>query len=123
MKLRLKDKVMVISGRDKGKRGEVVAVLPGKNQVVIEGINVVKKHQKPSQTHPKGGILELTRPIDAGKVKVIDPSTGKPARIGFKLSSKGEKERIFKVSKFENKKTKSEKSKPKATKTGGEEKK
>lgn len=106
MKLKLKDKVMVITGRDKGKRGEVVAVLPRKNQVVIEGVNVIKKHQKPSQTHPKGGILELTRPIDAGKVKVIDPSTGKPARIGYKKNSKGEKERIFKVSKFENKKTK-----------------
>lgn len=104
MKLKLKDKVMVISGRDKGKKGEIIAVLPQKNQVVVEGVNVVKKHQKPDAKHPKGGIVELTKPIDCAKVKVIDPVSGRPARIGYKISAKDEKERVFKVSKFENKK-------------------
>lgn len=104
MKLKLKDKVIVISGRQKGKKGQIVAILPQKNQVVVEGINVVKKHQKPNAKHPKGGIIELTKPIDSSKVKVIDPVSGKPARIGYKINTKGEKERIYKISKFENKK-------------------
>lgn len=104
MKLRLKDKVMVISGSSKGKKGEIVKVLPRKNMVVVEGINVVKKHQKPTTQNPKGGIIELTKPIDVGKIMAIDPKTSKPARIGYKLSSNGKKERIFKVSKFTNKK-------------------
>lgn len=118
MKLKLKDKVMVISGRDKGKKGEIVALLPRKNQVVVEGINRVKKHQKPNQTHPKGGILDITRPIDTSKVKIIDPASGKPARISYKRNSKGEKERVFKVSKFENKKASKSKTpaKPKESK-------
>lgn len=104
MKLRLKDKVLVISGRDKGKKGEVVAVLPKKNQVVVENINIAKRHVKPSQNQPKGGIIEVTKPIDAAKVMVLDPASGKPARIGYKIDAKGSKERIFKVSSFTNKK-------------------
>lgn len=106
MKVLRKDKVMVIAGRDKGKTGEVVAVLPRTNQVVIQGINVVKRHTKPSQKQPKGGILELSKPIDASKVMVIDPTSGKPSRVGYKLNTKGKKERIYKVSKFTNPKNK-----------------
>ncbi len=106
MKILRKDKVMVIAGRDKGKTGEVVAVLPQSNQVVVQGINNVKRHTKPSQKQPKGGIIELSKPIDASKVMVIDPSSGKPARVGYKLTAKGKKERIYKVSKFTNPKAK-----------------
>ena len=102
MKLQRKDKVLVISGRDKGRSGTVSAVLPKTNQVVVDGINVVKRHTKPSQSNPKGGILEITKPIAASKVMVLDPSSGKPARIGYKQNKDGKKERIFKVSKFKN---------------------
>lgn len=102
MKLQRKDTVMVMSGRDRGKTGEIVAVLPRTNQVVIEGVNVVKRHTKPSQSSPKGGIIELTKPVKASKVMVIDPSSGRPARIGYKLDKNGKKERIFKVSPFKN---------------------
>lgn len=105
MKLRVKDKVMVISGRDKGKKGEVVSVLPKLGRVIVENINTVKKHTKPSQKQPKGGILEVTKPIDVSKVMVLDPVTGKPARVSYKIDTKGNKERIFKVSAFVNKKT------------------
>lgn len=119
MKILKKDKVMVITGRDKGKTGEVVAVLPDKNQVVVEGVNVAKRHTKPSQAQPKGGIVEVTKPIDASKVMVIDPSSGKPARIGYKINTKGKKERIFKVSNFKNTKPKKEVKKSEAkTKDG-----
>lgn len=100
MKLLKKDKVMVISGRDKGRTGAISAIHPKTNQVIIEGINIVKRHTKPSQSNPKGGILEITKPISASKVMAIDPSSGKPARIGYKKTKDGKKERIFKVSKF-----------------------
>ncbi len=106
MKILRKDKVMVIAGRDKGKTGEVVAVLPRTNQVVVQGMNTVKRHTKPSQKQPKGGIVELSKPLDASKVMVIDPSSGKPSRVGYKLTSAGKKERIYKVSKFSNPKAK-----------------
>jgi large subunit ribosomal protein L24 len=115
MKLQRKDKVMVISGRDNGKTGEIVAVLPKTNQVVIEGINVVKRHTKPTQSNPKGGILEITKPVNASKVMAIDPASGRPARVGYKLDKNGKKQRIFKVSKFKNaaaKKTTTKTTKP-----------
>lgn len=116
MKLQLKDKVMVITGRDKGKTGEVIAVLPKTNQVVVAGVNTAKRHQKPTQQNPRGGIVELTKPLAASKVQVLDPKTGKPARIGLKVVKDGSKERIFKVSSFTNKgkKTKAADTKPKA---------
>ena len=107
MKLKLKDKVIVIKGRDHGKTGQVIAVLPKDNQVVVEGINTVKRHTKPNAKQPKCGIVELTKPIDASKVMVIDPATGRAARIGYKTNKNGGKERIFKVSKFANSKAKS----------------
>lgn len=98
MKLRKEDKVIVIAGKDKGKTGAVTRVLPQANQVVVEGVNLVKRHTKPSQKQPRGGILEITKPIDVSKVMVLDPHSGKPARVGFETKADGSKERIFKVS-------------------------
>lgn len=99
MKLRIGDKVIVIAGRDKGKTGNVTAVLPKTGQVVVENINVVKRHTKPSTKAPRGGILDVTKPIDASKVMAVDPATGHPARIGYTVKADGSKERIYKVSK------------------------
>jgi large subunit ribosomal protein L24 len=96
MKLMRDDKVMVLRGRDKGKTGTVLMVLPATNQVVVENIGVVKRHTKPSQKNPRGGILEIAKPIDASKVMVLDPVTGKPARVGYDIKPDGTKERIFK---------------------------
>lgn len=98
MKLRKEDNVIVIAGRDKGKTGKVLSVIPTDNKVLVEGINVSKRHTKPSQKLPRGGILDVTKPIDASKVMVVDPTTGKPARIGYAFKADGTKERIFKVS-------------------------
>lgn len=98
MKLRKDDKVVVITGRDKGKTGKVTAVLPQTGMVVVENINVVKRHTKPSNKQPRGGILDITKPIHASKVMVLDPGSGKPARIGYEIKPDGSKERIFKVS-------------------------
>lgn len=99
MKLRIGDKVIVITGRDKGKTGNVTAVLPATSQVVVENINVVKRHTKPSNKTPRGGILDVTKPIDVSKVMAVDPATNLPARIGYTVKEDGSKERVFKVSK------------------------
>ena len=98
MKLRREDQVIVIAGRDRGKTGKVLAVIPADNKVVVENINVVKRHTKPGGKFPRGGILDITKPISASKVMVLDPTSGKPARIGFATSPDGTKQRIFKVS-------------------------
>lgn len=113
MKLKTKDTVMVIAGRDRGKKGEILKVLPKTSQVIVEGINIAKRHTKPSQSNPKGGIVELTKPISTSKVMIIDPATGRPARIGYTIGKNKQKERVFKVSKFQNKKVSSDKPKVK----------
>ncbi len=100
MKLRKGDTVMVLRGREKGRTGEVTAVLPQLGKVVVNGINVVKRHTKPSAKHPQGGILEKPKPIDVAKVMAVDPNTGKPGRIGYTITKDGSKERVFKPSKY-----------------------
>jgi large subunit ribosomal protein L24 len=99
MKLRKGDQVMVLTGRDKGKTGEITTVLPAEGKVVVNGVNIVKRHTKPSSKHPQGGILDLTKPVDISKVMVIDPTTGAPSRIGYKTTKEG-KERVFKPSRY-----------------------
>jgi large subunit ribosomal protein L24 len=97
-KIRIKkgDTVVVRAGKYKGKSGKVTAVHPTLNAVTVEGINVVKKHQKPNRAHPQGGIIELTKPIAVSKVGISDG--GKPSRIGFKIDAKGTKTRVYKKS-------------------------
>ncbi len=120
MKLRKEDNIIVIAGRDKGKTGKVLSVLPTENKVLVEGINVSKRHTKPTEKLPRGGILDITKPIDVSKVMVVDPATGKPARIGYAIKADGTKERIFKVSasaKAAAKKAKPAENKPVESKT------
>lgn len=97
-KIRLKkgDNVVVRSGKYKGKSGKVIAIHPSLNAVTVEGINIVKKHQKPNRAHPQGGIIEVTKPIAVSKVGIND--SGKPSRIGYRLDAKGNKTRIAKKS-------------------------
>lgn len=91
------DKVQVIAGKEKGKQGVVTSVLPKKNRVVVEGLNIVKKHQKPTQVSPEGGIIEMEAPIHASNVLPLDPKTGKPTRVGYQVID-GNKVRVAKVS-------------------------
>ena len=91
------DKVIVIAGRDKGKTGTIQKVIPEQNRVVVEGINLRKKTNKPSQKNPDGGIVEIYAPIDASNVMLIDPKTKQPTRIGHK-DVKGKKVRYAKKS-------------------------
>lgn len=99
-KIRIKkgDMVMVRSGKHKGKTGKVLQVHPKLNKVTVEGINIVKRHVKPTQTRPQGGIHELTRPIWVSKVGILDSTAKKPSRIGYKLDEKGNKSRVMKSS-------------------------
>ena len=99
-KIRLKkgDNVVVTTGKYKGQTGTIVATQPRDNKVTVEGINIVKKHQKPTKAHPQGGIIEITKPIDVSKVAIVDPSTKKASRIGYSFDKDGNKIRIFKSS-------------------------
>lgn len=92
------DTVIVIAGKDKGKKGRVLAAYPKKDRVLIEGINLVKKHARPSQANPQGGIVTQEAPIHVSNVSLIDPKSGKPTRIGYKVLDNGTKVRIAKKS-------------------------
>jgi large subunit ribosomal protein L24 len=92
-KIRKGDKVVVISGRDKGKTGEVLKVLREESRVLVQGINMVKRHTKPSPATP-GGIVDKEAPLHISNVAHIDPKTQKPTRIGFKVLEGGRKVRI-----------------------------
>lgn len=83
MKIKKGDQVIVLSGEDKGKTGEVVKALPKESKVVVQGINLVKRHTKPSQTTP-GGIVTKEAPINVSNVAIVDPKTGKASKIGYK---------------------------------------
>lgn len=91
------DKVMVISGKDKGKTGNILEAYPKQSRVLVEGINIVKKHAKPSQVNPQGGILNQEAPIHVSNVMPVDPKSGKPTRVGYTVEN-GKKVRVAKKS-------------------------
>ena len=97
-KIRLKkgDLVVVRAGKYKGQTGKITATHPSENKVTVAGLNIVKKHLKPNQQHPQGAIIEITKPIWVSKVSIIEPTTKKPSRIGYKIDAKGVKTRVFK---------------------------
>jgi large subunit ribosomal protein L24 len=93
MKIRKGDRVRVLTGKYRGKEGEVMSVLPKDNKVIIDGINVAKRHQKPTRAMQQGGIIDKAMPIDASNVALID-SDGKPTRVGYEVAADGSKTRI-----------------------------
>lgn len=88
------DTVLVITGKSAGKKGKVLSVIPDKNRVVIEGVNVVKRHTKPTQKMPQGGIVEKEAPIHSSNVMLFCNRCNAPSRIGKKILENGEKVRI-----------------------------
>ena len=96
MKLRVGDTVQVIAGSDKGKTGEVIQILRKENRVIVEGVNMVTKHIKPSQADPEGGIVTREAPIHASNVAYYDSKAKKPVKIGYKVED-GNKVRINKT--------------------------
>ena len=95
MKIKKNDIVIIISGKDRGKKGKVTRVLPRQNQVVIEGVNIRKKHSRPKRSGQKGQIMEIFAPIDASNVKLQCPKCFKAARISYKIEGE-EKIRVCK---------------------------
>jgi large subunit ribosomal protein L24 len=94
MKVRKGDDVIVLAGRDKGKKGSVLRVLQDEGRVVVQGVNVVKRHTRPSAAQP-GGIIEREAPIHISNVAHVDPADGKPTRVGFKLLDDGNRKVRF----------------------------
>ena len=97
MNFKTGDKVVVISGKDKGKEGKITSVLRKENKVVVEGVNVVKKHVK-GNGQTAGSITEIEAPINASNAMIADPKTGKPTRIGITVDKNGKKIRVAKKS-------------------------
>ncbi len=97
MKIKKGDKVIVITGKDKGKVGEVSRAIPSENKVVVAGVNMVKRHTKPTQENA-GGIVNKESAIHVSNVAIMDPKSGKASRVGFKILDVGRKVRIAKKS-------------------------
>lgn len=91
------DKVKVITGKDKGKEGTVLTALPKQDKVIVEGINIVKKHTRPTGMGQEGGIVETEAPLHVSNVQLIDPKTGEPTRVGYRIED-GKKVRYAKKS-------------------------
>ena len=92
MRIRKGDKVRVLSGKDRGKEGEVITALPRRNKVIVEGVNVAKRHQKPTRSMQQGGIIDKPMPIDVSNVALVDD--GRPTRLGMRVDADGTKTRV-----------------------------
>jgi large subunit ribosomal protein L24 len=93
LKIKKGDKVVVLSGKDKGKTGEVTRSIPKDGKVVVSGVNIATRHKKPSQTDPQGGLERIEAPMHVSKVAIADPKTGKASRVRFETRD-GKKVRI-----------------------------
>ena len=97
MNLKTGDKVVVITGKDKGKQGKIIKTLKAENKVIVEGINMIKKHVKPNGQNA-GSIVDMEAPIHASNVMILDPKTNKGTRVGHSTDKKGKKIRIARKS-------------------------
>ncbi|MCD6567381.1 MAG: 50S ribosomal protein L24 [Dehalococcoidia bacterium] len=93
MKIRKNDTVIILSGKDKGRKGKVRRALPGENEVVVEGLNMIKRHSRARRAARQAGIIELEAPICTAKVKLVCNKCGKPTRVGFLFLEEGKKVR------------------------------
>ena len=96
-KIKKGDKVVVLAGRDKGKTGEVIKMMPDDNKALVRGVNMVRRHQRQTQTQ-EGGIIAKEAPIHLSNVAIVDPKDGKATRVGFKTNDDGSKVRVAKRS-------------------------
>ena len=93
-KIRKGDKVVVLSGRDKGKTGEIVSALPKDGKVVVSGVNIATRHKKATQENPQGGLERREAPMHVSKVAIVDPKDGKATRVRFETAKDGKKVRV-----------------------------
>lgn len=97
LKIKKGDKVKVIAGNEKGKEGQIVEVFVAEQRVVVEGLNVRKKHKKPSASNPQGGIEDILAPMHISNVQLIDPKSGKTTKVGRTVGKNGKLQRVAKV--------------------------
>jgi len=97
MRIKTGDNVIIITGKDKGKQGTVVAAKPSADKIIVEGLNMVKKHVRQSEQNPDGGVIEIEAPIKVSNVMLVDPKTGERTRVGYKMVD-GKKVRYAKKS-------------------------
>ncbi|MBK6735127.1 MAG: 50S ribosomal protein L24 [bacterium] len=98
MRLKKNDTVRVITGEDRGKEGRILKVFPDKGRIIVEKVNLIKRHTRPSKSVPQGGIVEKEAPINATNVMLVCPKTGKPTRVGAEVLSDGSRARVSKKS-------------------------
>lgn len=98
MRIKKNDTVRVIAGEDKGKEGKVLKVFPDKHRIIVEKVNLIKRHTRPSKAVPQGGIIEKEAPINETNVMLVCPKTGKPTRIGMEVAADGSRTRTSKKS-------------------------
>ena len=98
LRIKKNDQVIVVAGKDKGKTGKILKVLPGKNRAIVEHINMVKKAQRKTQENQKGGFVEIEMPIHLSNIMLIDKKTNKPTRFGVSVAKDGTKSRVSKKS-------------------------
>jgi large subunit ribosomal protein L24 len=98
MKIKRDDTVLIISGNDKGKRGRVLRVYPGQDRLIVEGVRMMKKHTKPTQRDPQGGIVEREAPLHVSNVMLVDPKNDEPTRVGRQRLDEGRRVRVAKRS-------------------------
>ncbi|MCB1184895.1 50S ribosomal protein L24 [bacterium] len=98
MRIKKNDKVRVVAGNDRGKEGKVLKVFPGSGRIIVEKVNMIKRHTRASKDVPQGGIIEKEGPINASNVMLVCPNTGKPTRIGKDVLSDGSRARVSKKS-------------------------
>ncbi len=96
MKIKKGDRVVVLSGKDRGKEGVVMIAMPAAGKVIVEGVNTASKHQRPTKVAQQGGIMHKDMPIDASNVAIISPKDGKATRVGIKTKDDGTKVRVCK---------------------------
>ena len=96
-KIKKGDKVVVLTGRSKGRTGEVIQVIPDENRALVRGVNMIRRHQKQTASQ-EGGVISKEAPIDLSNIAIADPKDGKPTRVGFKVLDGGKKVRIAKRS-------------------------
>ena len=98
MKIKRDDTVLIISGNDKGKRGRVLRVYPEQDRIIVEGVRMMKKHTKPTQRDPQGGIIEREAPLHVSNVMLVDPKNDEPTRVGRQPLDEGRRVRVAKRS-------------------------
>jgi len=98
LKLKKGDRVIVTAGKDKGKKGDIIKIFPSLEKALISGINVSRKHTKPTKLNPQGGIVTKEMPVHISNISILDPKTDQPSKIGFKILEGGKKVRFAKRS-------------------------